>query len=338
MLVTVIVPVYNSERFLCQCIESVLGQAYQNLNLILVDDGSTDKSGAICDDYARKDHRITVIHQSNAGPGTARNMGLSRIAPNGYTMFLDADDYLSPDALNKCVNSIEKHHADMVICNFTGVLEETGKFVRNAMEATGLLSLNDIILYIDGTQDLRKSGFIGPAWRRLLKSNIILDNHLRFPDGLYLAEDIVFMANYFVKCNSIYALDEPLYFKRQHDCNLSFGYANLPVEAMLCGFDAYKIILEHASKEDNRKLDNQLVDNMIGSIVRLYHPRLNFSDDEKSQKISYILRNSEFIRALKGYRVKRGHSRMLALSIRLRYVPFVKMIAKFRAKKRYRDE
>jgi glycosyltransferase involved in cell wall biosynthesis len=105
MTVSIIVPVYNAERFLRQCIESILGQTCQNLRLILVDDGSTDSSGIVCDDYARQDHRVTVIHQKNAGPASARNSALAILDPDGYVMFVDADDYLAPNALERCLHA-----------------------------------------------------------------------------------------------------------------------------------------------------------------------------------------------------------------------------------------
>ena len=106
----------------------------------LVDDQSIDRSGNICDEYARKDRRVSVIHQKNAGPGSARNVALAKIDTQEYVMFVDADDYLAPNAIERCVEAITIHQADMVICNFTNVFDSTGETVKNTMELSGRLN------------------------------------------------------------------------------------------------------------------------------------------------------------------------------------------------------
>ena len=116
-IISVIIPVYNVEPYIKQCIESVCGQKYKELQIILIDDGSTDKSGLICDEYATKDKRITVIHQKNGGAAKAKNTGL-KLATGKYVTFLDADDYLEKDAYVFMRDQLEKYHADIVQCGF----------------------------------------------------------------------------------------------------------------------------------------------------------------------------------------------------------------------------
>lgn len=113
-LVSIIIPVYNVEEYLRECIDSILNQSYYNLEIIMVDDGSTDDSGNICDAYAKKDSRIHVVHQENGGPSKARNSGL--FIKNGqYVMFVDGDDFIYPDCIECLVNCIEETDADIVI-------------------------------------------------------------------------------------------------------------------------------------------------------------------------------------------------------------------------------
>lgn len=112
-LISVIIPIYNTEKYLAQCVDSVLNQTYQNYEIILVDDGSTDKSGKICDAYAEKDNRITVVHKSNSGQSSARNAALD-IAKGKYIYFLDSDDYIGDKLLEKLVKSAEEKNADVV--------------------------------------------------------------------------------------------------------------------------------------------------------------------------------------------------------------------------------
>lgn len=127
--ISVIVPVYNVADYLPACMESILGQNYSNLEIILIDDGSTDSSGAICDSFASKDSRVHVIHQVNAGAAAAKNAGL-RIASGEYLSFVDSDDTLEPGAYRHMVNLLEKNSADAVQCSFREVFtDETIDYV-----------------------------------------------------------------------------------------------------------------------------------------------------------------------------------------------------------------
>lgn len=118
--ISVIIPVYNVEKYLSECLDSVVNQTYKKLQIILVDDGSTDSSGKICDVYAEKDNRITVVHQKNAGAGAAKNTGLD-LVKGDYFSIIDSDDYIELDMYEKMVNSLEKYNADIVQCLFRNV-------------------------------------------------------------------------------------------------------------------------------------------------------------------------------------------------------------------------
>ena len=118
--VSVVIPVYNVEKYLSECLDSVIYQTYKNLQIILVDDGSTDSSGKICDEYAEKDNRITVVHQKNAGAGVAKNTGLELI-DGDYSSIIDSDDYIELDMYEKMVNSLEKYNSDIAQCLFRNV-------------------------------------------------------------------------------------------------------------------------------------------------------------------------------------------------------------------------
>ena len=111
--ITIVVPVYNVEKFLCKCLDSILNQTFTNYKVILVDDESTDSSGIICDEYAEKYEFISVIHQKNKGLGGARNTGID-CCDTEYIMFLDSDDYLHPEALSACMEIAVENDCDMV--------------------------------------------------------------------------------------------------------------------------------------------------------------------------------------------------------------------------------
>jgi len=122
-VISVVVPVYNVERYLPQCISSILSQDYRNLELILIDDGSTDSSGRICDQAAAEDTRVVVIHQKNSGAAAAKNAGL-RAATGTYLSFVDSDDYLEPGAYTYMVRILEENEVDMVQCAFRDVYQD----------------------------------------------------------------------------------------------------------------------------------------------------------------------------------------------------------------------
>lgn len=116
-LISVIVPVYKVEKYLHRCIDSILAQTYENIEVLLIDDGSPDQSGAICDDYQAKDSRVRVFHKENGGVSSARNLGL-RESKGDYIGFVDADDYISPEMYQSLLNLIEQNKADIAICGY----------------------------------------------------------------------------------------------------------------------------------------------------------------------------------------------------------------------------
>lgn len=129
-LITIVVPIYNVERFLRPCIESILGQTYKNLEIILVDDGSTDSCGKICDKYEKIDSRILVIHQENKGLSEARNAGIDA-ATGEYIAFIDSDDYVRGNYTETLLHALVENDAEIAVCSFQYVDEE-GKYIRNS--------------------------------------------------------------------------------------------------------------------------------------------------------------------------------------------------------------
>ena len=145
-LVSIIIPIYKVEQYLIDCIQSVCSQTYKNIEIILVDDGSPDNCGKICDDYAKRDKRISVIHKENGGLSDARNKGID-IARGDYITFVDSDDYVETTFIEELYNAIEKNNSDISICNIN-VVDENGKKISN-------LGFKDNII-VDGKQILKE--------------------------------------------------------------------------------------------------------------------------------------------------------------------------------------
>jgi len=201
-LISVIVPVYKVEKYLEKCIESIIKQTYTNLQIILVDDGSPDNCGKICDEYAKKDSRIEVIHKINGGLSDARNVGINR-ANGRYIGFVDSDDYIKEDMYEKLINLIKEYDADISICNLYDVID--GKeYVRNKDNGIHEYSRIDILKEI-----LLDKNIQSYAWNKLYKKELF--DEIKYPIRKKY-EDIGTTFYLFEKCNKIVVTSEPEYY------------------------------------------------------------------------------------------------------------------------------
>lgn len=199
--ISVIVPVYNCEKFLDKCLHSIMNQNFKDLEIILIDDGSTDGSGKICDEWAQKDLRIKVMHQNNSGVSTARNVGI-RIATGEYILFVDADDTLTNDAI-QIFSSYSDSNYDLVIGSYNEVRNRIKKAIIRKNDE---YDQNKIKQNID---DFDK--FISTPWAKLYRKSIITENNIRFNEKLPLGEDHVFNLEYCKYVNKCLIIDDIVY-------------------------------------------------------------------------------------------------------------------------------
>ena len=201
-LISLIIPVYKVEKYSEKCIQSVINQTYENLQIILVDDGSPDNCGKICDEYAKKDHRIEVIHKSNGGLSDARNKGLE-IAKGEYIGFVDSDDYIEADMYEVLYNLLKQYNADVSICNFYTVSQ--GKIsIKNA--DNGINEYNRIEILKEILLDKNIQSY---AWNKLYKKELF--DEIKYPIRKKY-EDIGTTFYLFEKCNKIVVTSEPEYY------------------------------------------------------------------------------------------------------------------------------
>ncbi len=201
-LISIIIPVYKVEKYLEKCIESVLKQTYTNLQVILVDDGSPDNCGKICDEYAKKDSRIEVIHKVNGGLSDARNVGIAK-AKGKYIGFVDSDDYIKEDMYEILINLIKEYDADVSICNLYDVIE--GKeYIRN--KENGIKEYNRIDILKEVLLDKNIQSY---AWNKLYKKELF--NEIKYPIGKKY-EDIGTTFYIFEKCNKVVVTSKPEYY------------------------------------------------------------------------------------------------------------------------------
>lgn len=201
-LISIIIPVYKVEKYLEKCIQSVINQTYENLQIILVDDGSPDNCGKICDEYAKKDHRIEVIHKSNGGLSDARNKGLE-IAKGEYIGFVDSDDYIEADMYEVLYNLLKQYNADVSICNFYTVSQEKIA-IKNA--DNGIKEYNRIEILKEILLDNNIQSY---AWNKLYKKELF--DEIKYPVGKKY-EDIGTTFYLLEKCNKVVVTGKPEYY------------------------------------------------------------------------------------------------------------------------------
>ena len=198
--ISIIVPVYKVESYLSRCIDSILAQTYQNFELILVDDGSPDRCGEICDNYAKKDDRIKEIHQPNGGLSAARNAGLD-LAIGDYIGFVDSDDYISINMYNDMIKLLEVNGLDIIICT---------AFMVKGDKVKGFIGDGRLTIY-DKKEILNKSlsDFENTAWNKVYTRAAIGD--VRFPEGR-LFEDTATSYLIFNNCTKVGRINKAYYY------------------------------------------------------------------------------------------------------------------------------
>ena len=204
-LVTIIIPVYNTRQLLNKCIESICNQTYKNIEIIIIDDGSTDGSNVLCRELAAKDSRIKVIYQDNKGVSAARNKGLEFVSGD-YITFVDGDDWIESNMIECLVKDAEANQVDAVFCSYSRNYEN-GKEINIVPRHVGIASPIDAI---DELLDVyNKKAYPTGIFSKLFKKSII--NLLRFNDTFKIGEDIAFVVEVLLKCNAVYLNNSPLY-------------------------------------------------------------------------------------------------------------------------------
>lgn len=226
-LLSVIVPVYNVKPYLDKCVESIVSQTYYNLEIILVDDGSTDGSQDICDECAKKDSRIIVVHKENGGLSTARNEGMDR-AKGDFITFVDSDDWLERNMYEVMINQLEAHDADLVACSFFECKGDEKKAVGDSKNIS-VFDTEEIFL--------NKNQFRFLAWNKVFRRSFV--EKMRFVPG-QVYEDFHFCRQVFLKTKKLIYLDVPFYdyrISRPGNTNSSFK------PGRMCIFDEFDALI-----------------------------------------------------------------------------------------------
>ena len=231
--ISVIIPVYNQELYLEQCLDTVLGQSLRNLEILCIDDGSTDRSAKILEKYVNRDERLHVFHQNNMGAGAARNLGL-RHARGSYLSFLDSDDFFEPDMLGKAYEQAEKDAADFVVFECDQYLMDEKKFVpcNWALREIDIPPYSPFT-YRQLTDNIFKS-FMGWAWDKLYRKSFVTEHNLWFQEQR-TSNDLLFVFSALVAARRISVVREVLAHQRSGNRN---SLSNTRGKSWFCFYNA----------------------------------------------------------------------------------------------------
>ena len=294
--ISIIIPVYNVYKYIRECIESLINQTYSNIEIILVDDGSNDNSGKICDDYAKKDKRIKVIHKENSGVSNSRNVGIE-ISSGDYIVFVDSDDVVSRDYIKKL---FERHNDKrQIICKFI----EFNKEIPNIK-----LSGNITQIKKDSFIEISKLSLLNTPCCKLYNKKIIKDNKILFDENISIGEDLLFNLEYLKYINEVYILDEYLYYYRRSETNtLTTKYNEKSMDMYIKTYDVYTDFFNKKIKEEDLEHYDTTRIYMIIAIIQNEFKNKKISMFKRILNAKKILRNKkikERIKVLKHTSVK----------------------------------
>ena len=221
--VSIIVPVYNGEKVLPHCVESILNQDYKDIEIILIDDGSKDDSFKIISEYAKKDDRIVPVHKENSGVSSTRNMALD-MATGDYIQFIDVDDWLPFDSTKMMVRAIEEEKSDLVVADFYRVVD--GKSTKKgSIRKGGIMTLGE---YADRMLLTPADFYFGVLWNKLYKKQIIDEYSIRMDENISMSEDAIFNLQYLEHTHLISILKSPVYYYVKSEGSLVAQNLNIP--------------------------------------------------------------------------------------------------------------
>lgn len=247
-MVSIIVPIYNAEQYLRRCVDSILNQEYTDFELLLVNDGSTDASGDICEEYGDRDPRVIVIQKENTGVSDSRNRAIDR-ARGKYLQFLDSDDWITQDATRLFVRAAEEYGCDMVISDFYRVVGERLS-PKGDIEEEGVLTREEFAAHMmENPADF----YYGVLWNKLYRRDIVEEHKLRMDTDISWCEDFMFNLEYIRYAKVFYALHAPIYYYVKRKGSLASQGINISktVKMKLNVFEYYNNFYKHVLEEED---------------------------------------------------------------------------------------
>lgn len=291
--ISVIVPVYNVEEYLPKCIDSILDQSYSDFELLLIDDGSNDNSGVICDDYSKKDIRIRVFHQKNGGVSSARNMGLDNIHGD-YICFTDSDDYVGKNYLYDMFNENEGY--DLIV---SGLCNEYVKNETSDIRYPSECACADRLAIGKIYPTLEKKRLMSGVNSKLFKKNIIENTKQRFDENFSYGEDILFVLRFMESITNLKTVKSAEYHYMHRDVvSLSKRRYSYEIESNWClsMYELFKMIILKFNIQDKafvRFVDKQYLNYFLSAIYSMYHEEVGKIKNERIKTIKKIIKEEQ---------------------------------------------
>jgi glycosyltransferase involved in cell wall biosynthesis len=277
--ISVIVPIYNVENYLNRCIDSIVNQTYENLEIILVDDGSPDDCGDICEQYSDSDKRIHVIHKRNGGLSSARNIGIE-YASSDYIVFVDSDDWLDLNMIELLYNIHKKTNAEIVECSYRNIYSNG---IKEETLCSGKVIEADNIFALEGMLDWKY--FKPVAWNKLYKRGVI--DNIRYPDGK-IHEDEFTTYKYFYNAKKLAYVDisKYNYDRSRIDSITGEGFSEKNLDACIAWRERVDFFKDHNITQLERKMNNIYCWKVIDSMYKCY--KLNISGERVDRMIKMV--------------------------------------------------
>lgn len=320
-LISIVVPVYNVEKFIDECITSIINQSFREFELLLINDGSLDKSGEICDKYSLIDSRVRVIHKKNSGVSDSRNIGID-LAKGRYLMFADSDDYVDKDWCKKLYNMQEKYKDSMIVCSY--IMRNSSKL--NTYDVEKKYTSIEEYLKFDrkNFMEIYNCNLLNSLCNKIYDLNIIKKNNIKLIKDLSLGEDLLFNLEYIKRVNDIIYLNDSLYvyYRRGIESLDNKYYKNLFEIYKKINSELYKVILELDVNFDMYKKDfyNDYFYMLRKVLNNTFSKNNNISFIDKLKYNSYILNSYDMDVCLKNIGNEEISKRYLKLFKKKRYI------------------
>ncbi|MDD5012082.1 MAG: glycosyltransferase family 2 protein [Candidatus Nanoarchaeia archaeon] len=342
-LVSIIIPVYNGEKYIDRCLESIFSQGYKNIETILINDGSTDGSREICNEYAFNYNNIDVFNIKNQGPAAARNKGIKN-SRGEFIFFLDIDDFIESNAIGLLIKNYNQYKADIVVGDFKNVGKSmTNSGHSNVFSEDKLMMKKDIGDYVK--KYLKKPNrhpLFAYSWGRLFKSSIIKNKDIKFDEDLHTFEDVAFNFEYLKHTDKIFFVNQAIYNHQMYD---SFNSATMDIGNNPKKLFGYKKALENVKNFlECSDLENINIKKEVGhadvcyTIIQLIRTcgQINKNNEKEIYKLVHeIVNELNFRDNLQFYSPSKGDSKIIPMLMKLKLVTPITKLCKHKAYKRY---
>lgn len=317
--VSIVVPMYNCSKVITRCVHSIKDQTYQNIEILLVDDGSTDDTEMICNEIKKNDDRISVFRQKNSGVSAARNLGIAK-ATGRYLMFVDSDDYLSKTYVEKMVSALENANAELCISGYTYTYTNKEKKHFN-----GNFLCCDKDEFVQKFGELYEEYFLHVVWNKIFVREFLISD---FPQGLSLGEDLLFVLEYLKNIQKVAVIDETGYYYvigQEQSLTTKFRKNGFEIAELL-----YRNSMKYLAGYNNKDAVQavcKIFMNDISKFIRDISMNEELSIGEKRTFLLEIANNQSFGYAIKNWKGTGKRQKLIFSLLKMRWIKLVQKIA-----------